>query len=95
MVLLSGRSSEPKGAELATCVTLTIWPSMRSVPVRGADEVLEAMLKVAVPFPEPLFVTGVIHKLNELTVHEQPVPVVTLRPKDWAVDGISRGVETV
>ena len=63
----------------ACCVTVNVDPEIVSVPVRLVVPVLVALLNVTVPAPEPdAPAVTMIHETLLTTVHEQPVPAVTV-----------------
>jgi regulatory protein len=62
----------------ADCVTVNVCPAMVSVPLRSAPEfALVVNVTVPLPLPEPPDET-VIHPAFGVTLHEQPLAVVTL-----------------
>jgi hypothetical protein len=61
-----------------SCVTVNVWPAIVAVAVRWSEVVLEATLKVTVPFAVPLApLVNVSHAVLLAAVHAQPVVVVT------------------
>ncbi len=79
------------------CVTVTVWPAMVSVPVRGDVAVLAAMENATVPLPLPLAPDVMVSQEALLVaVHVQPAVVVTvLLPEVAAAPGVSEVGETV
>ena len=67
------------GGGAAAWVTVTVWPAMVSVPVRGVVAVFASIEKATVPLPLPLTPDVMVSQASLLVaVQLQPVAVVTL-----------------
>jgi hypothetical protein len=59
-------------------LTVTVWPPIVSVPVRGLPVAFCATENVTEPIPEPVALVIVIQLAIVVAVHEHDVPVMTL-----------------
>jgi hypothetical protein len=76
-------------AAAAACVTVTAWPAMVTVAVRGVVAVLAPRVSVTVAPPDPLAGATVTQLAPELAVHAQPagaVIVVAMAPPPLPTD---------
>jgi len=70
------RFAGASGFVITACMTLTAWPPMKTVAERGVAESFCAIVKVALPLPEPEPVR-VIQPIVDKADHVQPACVVT------------------
>ena len=74
-----GETVMAQGGSVPAWVTVTVWPAMVKVPVRGDVAVLAAMEKATAPFPLPLPPEVMVsHGALLVAVQLHPPPVVTL-----------------
>jgi hypothetical protein len=79
------------------CVTVSVWPAIVTVPVRGEVEVDDAIDRVTSPLPVPdAPPLTVIHGAELTAVQEQPLPAVTVTvPVDATAETMKLVVESV
>ena len=67
-----------QGGGAPAWVTVTVWPAMVGVPVRGDAVVFASIENATVPLPLPLTPDVMVsHELLLVAVHVQPVAAVT------------------
>jgi len=77
-VALDGESENVHGGMGASCVTVTVWPAIVSVPVRCAPT-FEKMSNATVALPEPVALDGRIATNGALLVAVHVHPAVVVR----------------